>query len=67
MPWGADLHIDTCFYREFNNRGVGANLSKRVRWAKKISAKEAAEYTVARFIAGDKWIPKSGVPFVAEL
>ncbi|KAL9669501.1 hypothetical protein QQ045_007048 [Rhodiola kirilowii] len=67
MPWGADLHIDTCFYREFNNRGVGANLSKRVRWAKKISAKEAAEYTVARFIAGDKWIPRSGVPFVAEL
>uniref|UniRef100_A0A7N0UK16 Pectinesterase n=1 Tax=Kalanchoe fedtschenkoi TaxID=63787 RepID=A0A7N0UK16_KALFE len=67
MPWAGDMHIDTCFYGEFNNKGVGANLSKRVTWSKKISAKEAGEYTVARFIAGDKWIPKSGVPFVAGL
>ncbi|KAL9689877.1 hypothetical protein QQ045_010268 [Rhodiola kirilowii] len=67
MPWGGDMHIDTCYYREYNNKGAGANLSKRVPWAKAIKAQQATEYTVARFIAGDKWIPKSGVPFVAGL
>uniref|UniRef100_A0A7N0T753 Pectinesterase n=1 Tax=Kalanchoe fedtschenkoi TaxID=63787 RepID=A0A7N0T753_KALFE len=67
MPWSGSTHEKTCFYGEYGNRGTGANTNRRVRWGKKLTKNQALFFTVRRFIAGDKWIPKSGVPFVAGL
>ncbi|URE34411.1 pectinesterase [Musa troglodytarum] len=54
----------TLSYAEYNNKGPGADTSKRVNWAgfKVISQEEASAYTVAPFIQGDDWISKMGAP-----
>ncbi|KAL9672310.1 hypothetical protein QQ045_028560 [Rhodiola kirilowii] len=67
MPWSGSTHEKTCFYGEYGNRGLGANTSRRVRWSKKLTKNQALFFTVQRFIAGNKWIPASRVPFVAGL
>ncbi|URE34416.1 pectinesterase [Musa troglodytarum] len=52
------------FSNTYNNKGPGADTSKRVNWAgfKVISQEEASAYTVAPFIQGDDWISKMGAP-----
>ncbi|KAK1280398.1 Pectinesterase 3 [Acorus gramineus] len=60
----------TCTYREFQNRGPGADTSRRVRWLdyKAIDdPREAMTYTVNSLIQGDEWIPATGVPYVSGL
>ncbi|THU70360.1 hypothetical protein C4D60_Mb08t24170 [Musa balbisiana] len=56
--------LDTLSYAEYNNKGPGADTSKRVHWAgfKVISQEEANAYTAAPFIQGDDWISKMGAP-----
>uniref|UniRef100_A0A7N0TAW6 Pectinesterase n=1 Tax=Kalanchoe fedtschenkoi TaxID=63787 RepID=A0A7N0TAW6_KALFE len=67
MPWSGSNHEKTCFYGEYGNSGTGANTNGRVSWGRKLTKNQALFFTVRRFIAGDKWIPRSGVPFVAGL
>ncbi|XP_065860169.1 putative pectinesterase/pectinesterase inhibitor 28 [Euphorbia lathyris] len=59
--WGKD----TCFFGEFENKGAGSDTSKRANWKgiHKINAKDAEWFTAGKFIEGDTWIPKSGVPY----
>ncbi|KAH0710265.1 hypothetical protein KY284_011692 [Solanum tuberosum] len=46
------------FYLEYNNRGAGANTTRRVKWANATrDPKVASEFTVRNFIKGDSWIP----------
>lgn len=48
----------TTRYMEFNNSGEGADVSKRVSWSKKLSAKEAKEFTIENVLSGyDNWNP----------
>ncbi len=48
----------TTRYMEFNNSGEGADLSQRVSWSKKLSAKEVKEFTVENVLCGfDNWNP----------
>ena len=43
---------------EYNNSGEGADVSKRVSWSKKLSAKEAKEFTIENVLSGyDNWNP----------
>ncbi|XP_065859513.1 putative pectinesterase/pectinesterase inhibitor 28 [Euphorbia lathyris] len=60
---------DTCFFAEFENKGAGADTSKRANWKgiHKINAQDAAEFTAGKFIVGDTWIPKSGVPYTSGM
>ncbi len=45
-------------YAEFNNTGPGAALEKRVAWSKKLTAEQAARYTIAHVLGGaDRWDP----------
>ncbi|CAN6301192.1 unnamed protein product [Urochloa humidicola] len=70
LPWLGDFGLNTCYYAEVDNRGEGADTSKRVKWrgVKNITYQHAQEkYTVERFIQGQEWLPKLGVPFIPGL
>jgi len=56
--WGKVENEATARYMEYNNRGEGANQSKRVAWAKELTDKEAKEYTLENVLKGsDNWNP----------
>ncbi len=62
-PWhGDEMFPDkqkTTFYAEYNNFGPGAETSKRLKWSKQLSKKEAKKYTVSNiFKHKDSWNPK---------
>ncbi|KAK1279574.1 Pectinesterase 3 [Acorus gramineus] len=60
----------TCTYREYSNKGPGADASKRVKWPdyKAIDdPQEAMKYTVKSLIQGDQWLGATGVPFDDDL
>ncbi|KAI3792863.1 hypothetical protein L2E82_06754 [Cichorium intybus] len=64
-PWTGTFGLDTCFYSELDNKGPGADTSRRVKWkgVKRMSPRETSKYTAARFIQGDSWITATGVPY----
>lgn len=56
--WRNPDNEKTARYMEYNNKGEGANRSKRVAWAKDLSEKEAKEYTLENVLTGsDNWNP----------
>lgn len=56
--WKNSENEKTTRYMEFNNSGEGADVSQRVSWSKKLSAKEAKEFTIENVLSGyDKWNP----------
>ncbi|XP_057460420.1 pectinesterase/pectinesterase inhibitor PPE8B-like isoform X2 [Actinidia eriantha] len=60
--------VDKVYYAEYKNRGPGANIEGRVKWARVInSSTEAAKFSVRNFIEGDKWILSTGIPFFLDL
>jgi len=70
LPWLGDFGLNTCYYAELDNRGEGADMSKRATWrgVKTITYQQVQEkYTVERFIQGQLWIPKFDVPFIPGL
>ncbi|KAG4911281.1 hypothetical protein JHK87_057397 [Glycine soja] len=64
-----DFALSTLYYAEFANWGPGSNTSNRVTWEgyHLIDEKDADDFTVHKFIQGDKWLPQTGVPFKAGL
>ncbi|CAO2841626.1 unnamed protein product [Amaranthus hypochondriacus] len=70
LEWNGNLYLDTLFYAEYMNYGPGASLSSRVKWPGYHifdSSAQALNYTVAQFINGDEWLPKTGVRFTSGL
>ncbi|XP_020582357.1 pectinesterase-like [Phalaenopsis equestris] len=64
--WAGNFALSTLYYGEYGNTGPGARTSGRVRWPgvhPDMSAAEASMFTVANFIAGNSWIPATGVEF----
>jgi len=56
--WGKVEKERTTRYAEFGSRGAGANLERRVKWAKQLTAAEAEEITVEKVLRGaDDWNP----------
>ncbi|XP_010546739.1 PREDICTED: probable pectinesterase/pectinesterase inhibitor 21 [Tarenaya hassleriana] len=69
QPWNADFGLKTLFYSEIQNTGPGSDLASRVTWAgiKKLTSKDIDQFTPAKFIQGDSWIPATGVPYTPGL
>lgn len=62
--------LKTLYYGEYANRGPGAGLSKRVKWAGYhviTSPLEAQKFTVAELIQGGSWLKDTGVTYVEGL
>ncbi|KAG9439584.1 hypothetical protein H6P81_019749 [Aristolochia fimbriata] len=57
-------------FREYANKGKGADTSRRVRWPSYKVVYNPAEvdrYTVAKLINGNEWLPALGIPYKAGL
>lgn len=69
LPWQGNFALKTLFYAEFNNRGPGAAKDKRVKWRgiKQITPEHAVDFTVGRFIRGDPWIKRTGIPYTSGM
>ncbi|KAK3027676.1 hypothetical protein RJ639_041913 [Escallonia herrerae] len=69
-PWSGNFALSTLYYGEYMNTGGGAGTSGRVKWPGYhviTSATEAGKFSVGNFLAGNSWIPASGVPFTSGL
>lgn len=69
LPWEGDFALRTCLYAELDNFGAGSGKDKRVKWRgiKKVNYSGARKYSVERFLQGNRWLPATGVPYVADL
>ncbi|KAK9691939.1 hypothetical protein RND81_09G230400 [Saponaria officinalis] len=63
--WDGSFALDTLYYAEFDNNGLGSDISNRVTWSgyHVIDATNATKFTVSNFIMGDSWLPSTGVPY----
>lgn len=56
--WGKVEREQTTRYAEFGSTGAGADAAARVKWAKELTAAEAAQLTVKKVLVGvDGWNP----------
>ncbi|KAF3433134.1 hypothetical protein FNV43_RR24236 [Rhamnella rubrinervis] len=70
LEWNGNFALDTLYYGEYKNIGPASSTSRRVNWRGYrviTSASEASQFTVANFIAGNSWLPATGVPFTSGL
>uniref|UniRef100_A0A5B6YNI6 Pectinesterase n=1 Tax=Davidia involucrata TaxID=16924 RepID=A0A5B6YNI6_DAVIN len=70
LPWSGNFALSTLYYAEYMNSGGGAGTGGRVKWPGYhviTSATEAGKFTVGNFLAGNSWIPGTGVPFTSGL
>ncbi|XP_050222249.1 probable pectinesterase/pectinesterase inhibitor 33 [Mercurialis annua] len=67
---GSNFALDTLYYGEYKNFGPGSSTRQRVKWKGYhviTSSSVASTFTVGRLIAGQSWLPATGVPFTAGL
>ncbi|KAI4301582.1 hypothetical protein L6164_034845 [Bauhinia variegata] len=70
-PWSGNSYLNTLYYAEYNNRGPGAALDRRVRWKGyrgAISRAEANQFTADVFLKGgatgsSDWLRVTGIPY----
>lgn len=70
MEWDGNFALNTLYYAEYMNTGPGSSTSNRVKWGGYrvlTSASEASGFIVSNFLAGNSWLPASGVPFTSGL
>ncbi|XP_021758812.1 pectinesterase-like [Chenopodium quinoa] len=70
FEWDGDFALDTLYYAEYMNYGLGADTSKRVNWTGYnviTDPKEARNFTVGVFIQGQEWLDEAGVTYVEGL
>ncbi|XP_020540673.1 probable pectinesterase/pectinesterase inhibitor 60 isoform X2 [Jatropha curcas] len=66
----SDFALDTLYFAEYKNSGPGSSTRQRVKWKGYhviTSNIVASSFTVARLIAGQSWLPGTGVPFISGL
>lgn len=65
LPWDKDFALQTLYYAEYNNIGVGSRVKDRVKWPGyqiDFKKEEAVKYTVSQFIQGERWLKGGEVP-----
>ncbi|KAL3510541.1 hypothetical protein ACH5RR_029942 [Cinchona calisaya] len=70
LPWSGNFALSTLYYAEYMNSGPGAGKSGRVKWGGfhvLTNPLEAGKFSVGNFLAGNSWIPATGVPFTSGL
>jgi len=56
--WGKEENEKTARYMEYHNKGAGAEIKNRVKWAKMLTTEEAEKYTIENAMKGsDNWNP----------
>ncbi|XP_047952059.1 pectinesterase-like isoform X2 [Salvia hispanica] len=68
--WMGTYGLDTLYYGEYNNRGAGADLAKRVTWKgiQKMTPELAQGFTPAKVYAGDdSWVKNTAIPYVGGM
>ncbi|CAH9137177.1 unnamed protein product [Cuscuta epithymum] len=68
LAWDAPL--DTVYYGEYENYGMGASTARRVSWGGYHvinDAAEASKFTVEKLIDGDSWLPAISIPYTSGL
>ncbi|GMI69488.1 hypothetical protein like AT3G05610 [Hibiscus trionum] len=69
-PWVGSAFEDSLYYAEYNNRGPGANLDRRVDWKgyHRIDRSTAMKFTPQAFLLSrENWLPATGIPFISNL
>ncbi|KAK3220985.1 hypothetical protein Dsin_014955 [Dipteronia sinensis] len=70
-PWlETSFALDTLYYGEYKNYGPGSSTRRRVKWRgfhAINSPTVASRFTVGSLIAGQVWLPATGVPFTSGL
>ncbi|XP_010261671.1 PREDICTED: pectinesterase-like [Nelumbo nucifera] len=70
FPWSGSFALSTLYYGEYMNSGPGSSTSGRVSWSgyhPSLATAEATKFTVTNFIAGNLWLPSTGVAFDSGL
>ncbi|KAG8372929.1 hypothetical protein BUALT_Bualt12G0118200 [Buddleja alternifolia] len=71
-PWQGTMYLNSLYYGEYQNRGDGSNMAKRVKWGgiQKITPKIAQSFTPGAMFRGegsDKWVTITGVPYYPDM
>lgn len=68
-PWNATQETESLYYGEYQNRGLGANLERRVKWKgiRHITPQIAESFTLGSLFREDEWIKQAGVPFATGM
>lgn len=70
LEWNGDFALDTLYYGEYLNYGEGSGVGRRVKWPGYHvlnNSAQANNFTVARFLEGNLWLPPTGVKYTAGL
>ena len=70
LEWLGQFALNTLYYGEYSNTGLGAGTGKRVTWTgvhTSLSRSDATRFTVANFIMGDSWLGGTGVTYTSGL
>lgn len=60
--WNKPNAEKTTFYAEFNSKGSGSDISKRVPWSHQITKEESKKYTTQNILKGkDNWNPSKSL------
>ncbi|XP_028763366.1 pectinesterase-like [Neltuma alba] len=69
--WGdSDFAQDTCYFGEYMNSGTGSSTKDRVQWPGfhvLTSENDTQQFSVAGLLAGNTWLPPTGVPFDIDI
>ncbi|KAF9689536.1 hypothetical protein SADUNF_Sadunf01G0102300 [Salix dunnii] len=66
LAWNNESDLSTLYYGEYENEGPGSSTENRVKWSGYHvinKSCEASEFAVSNFLAGDSWLPSTGVPY----
>ncbi|KAJ0092136.1 hypothetical protein Patl1_25010 [Pistacia atlantica] len=68
LPWDGNFALDTCWYAEYGNRGLGSDTARRVTWPgiHELTPEQAADFTGEKFFVVD-WIKPTGVAYNAGM
>jgi len=60
--------LDTLFYPEYNNTGLGARVQNRVKWQGYHifnDSNQTIKFIVAILISGDQWLNATDIPYTS--